>query len=178
MVRATVTLNLGIVKLELTQDQLKSLSDRSNRNSLYRGPCLILSRDTGLALDAGQDAKSGSHTGLWAPHAAPWQQWRLRGVGGGQIEIVSESCQRRLTTMATGYDWGEIWLDRKERPDWSSRWRLRATKDGAAFLIENARSGFALDAGEKATNGRDPHVWGESHWAPWQQWIVVRLPLS
>ena len=124
MVKAVWTLNLGIVKLELTQADIAALRMRSNRSPLYKGPCLILNRDTGLALDAGPTAKAGDHTCLWAAHAAPWQQWRLRGVGGGQVEIVSESCQRRLTTMSAGFEWGETWLDRKDRKDWSSRWRL------------------------------------------------------
>lgn len=138
---------------------------------------MILNRETGLALDAGPNTTSGGHNVLWQPHAGPWQQWRLRGVGGGEIEILSESSGLRLTTMAMPGDWGEVWLDRKQADDWSTRWRLRSTDDGVAFVIQNATSGQALDAGEKAESGRDPHVW-ETHWAPWQQWIIVRLPLT
>jgi hypothetical protein len=63
--------------------------------------------------------------------------------------------------------------------DWSNRWRLKTTDDAAAILIENAASGFALDAGEYASkdNSRDPHL-GAPHWAPWQQWIIVRVALK
>lgn len=118
------------------------------------------------------DGKSDS----WkATHVGPWQQWRLRGTGGGEVEILSEHSGLRLTTMATPHDWADVWLDRKQRSDWSARWRLKAPDDGVVFLIQNTASSYALDAGEKAGNGRDPHVWS-SHWAPWQQWIIMRLP--
>jgi hypothetical protein len=177
MVGASVTLNLGVVQLRLTQDELSSLRQRFNRNPLYKGPCMILSRDTGLALDAGPSSKSGDHNVLWTPHAGPWQQWRLRGVGGGEVEILSEHSGLRLTSMASPHDWGDVWLDRKQKSDWSTRWRLKATDDGVAFLIQNTASSYALDAGEKPENGRDPHVW-TSHWALWQQWIIMRLPLT
>jgi hypothetical protein len=174
---AQITLNLGVVKLTYTQDELTSLRGRFSRGPLYKGPCMILSRATGLALDCGPDGHSGKHNVLWTPHAGPWQQWRLRGIGAGQLEIVSEHTNLRLTTMAKGYDWGETWCDRKLHSDWSTKWRLKTSDDGVAFVIENASSGFALDAGRDATNGRDPHV-SETNWDPWQQWIILRLPLK
>jgi hypothetical protein len=141
MAKAALTLNLGVVSASFTEMELRSLKTRFNRSPLYKGPCLILNRDTGLALDAGQEAKSGAHTVLWQAHGAPWQQWRLHGVGGGAVEIVSESSGLRLTTMAEGFDWGEVWLDRKTHSNRSTRWRLSAAEDGSAFLIRNADSG-------------------------------------
>lgn len=178
MARATFTVSLGVVSASFTDIELQSLKARFNRGVLYRGPCLILNRDTGLALDAGTRTRSGDHTVLWQAHGAPWQQWRLRAVGGGVVEIVSESSGLLLTTMARGFEWGEVWLDRKSHPDWSRRWRLAPTDDRSAFLVQNADSGYALDAGEAAENGRDPHLWPEGHWAAWQQWMIVRLPLT
>lgn len=177
-VSATVTLNLGVLKISISEDQLRSLQSRFNRNPLYKGPCMIVNRDKGLSLDSGLEAKSGDHSVLWSPHAAPWQQWRLNSVGGGIIEIVSESSGLRLTTMARQHGWGEVWLDDKAKAGWSTRWRLRAADDGAAFVIQNADSGAALDAGQNAQNGKDPGVWHETHWAAWQQWVIMRLPLS
>jgi hypothetical protein len=175
-VEASITLNLGIVQFKVTQKELSSLHARFNRNPLYKGPCLILNRDTGLALDSGPNTKTGAHNVLWTPHGAPWQQWRFRSTGGGYVEILKEGTDLRLTAMAEPYDRGEVWLERKNEDEWSTRWRLKNTDDGAAFLIQNS-SGHALDAGENASNGRDPHLWS-SHWAPWQQWMVLRLPLS
>lgn len=87
---------------------------------------MILSRDTGLALDAGPNTKVGHHNVLWKPHAAPWQQWRFHGVGGGEVEILSESSGLRLTAMAKRQDWGQAWLDHKLANNWSARWRLKA----------------------------------------------------
>jgi hypothetical protein len=177
MVSASVTLSLGVIKLTLTQDEFASLRKRFNRSPLYKGPCMILSRDTGLALDAGPHTKAGHHNVLWKPHAGPWQQWRLHGVGGGEVEILSESSGFRLTAMAKRQDWGGVWLDSKLANDWSTRWRLKSTDDGVAFLIQNAASGYALDAGQKPEDPPRPHMW-RPNWSAWQQWIVVRLPLT
>jgi hypothetical protein len=170
------TIHVGLASITIRHEEIVALRKRFDRNPIYWGPCMILNRETGLALDAGPDGKVGDHNVLWSAHAGPWQQWRLRQVGD-EVEIVSESNGLWLTTMATGYDWGEVWLHNKLSHDWSRHWRLKASEDRVAFVIENAASGFALDAGAKAENGRDPHLW-RTHWAPWQQWMIVRLPLT
>jgi hypothetical protein len=170
------TLNIGIGSIKFRHEELVTLWKRFDRNPLYGGPCMILNRDTGLALDAGPDGGVGAHNVLWSAHAAPWQQWRIRSFGD-EVEIVSESNHLWLTTMAKGFEWGEVWLHDKLNHDWSRRWRLKATDDRVASVIENAASGFALDAGQEAENGRDPHLW-PTHWPSWQQWIIVRLPLT
>jgi hypothetical protein len=170
------SIHIGLASITIRHEEIVSLKRRFNRNPIYQGPCMILNRDTGLALDAGPDGKVGSHNVLWSAHAAPWQQWRLRRAGD-EVAIVSESNGLWFTTMATGYDWGEVWLHNKLSHDWSKRWRLKVSDDRVAFVIENAASGFALDAGAEAENGRDPHLW-PTHWAAWQQWIIVRLPLT
>ncbi|MFI7547400.1 hypothetical protein [Actinoplanes sp. NPDC049599] len=72
-----------------------------------------------------------------------------------------------------------VWLDSKVRPDWSNQRRLKPTDDRVAFVIENAASVHALDPGHVAADhqGADPHVWS-THWEPYQQWMIVRLPLA
>jgi hypothetical protein len=164
--------------LTLTEDELDSRRDRFNQRDIYDGPCLILSRHSGLALDAKFDSAAGGHTTLWPAHAAPWQQWRIRRSGDFNVEIVSEASGLLLTTMRAGGDWAEVWLDDKCASDWSSSWLLRPTEDRVAFVIENASSTHALDSGWKLEDHRsgDPHVWS-TNWEPWQQWLVVRLPL-
>ena len=67
----------------LTPEELASLADRFRRDPLLGGPCLILNRHSGLALDAKPDAEVGGHATLWPAHAAPWQQWRIRKAGRG-----------------------------------------------------------------------------------------------
>lgn len=165
--------------ITLTAEELASLADRFRRDPVYGGPCLILNRHSGLALDAKTEAKAGGHTTLWSAHAAPWQQWRIRRAGRGAVEIISESSGLKLTTMRTATNWGHVWLDAKVRPDWSNQWRLKPTDDRVAFVIENATSAHALDPGHVAADhqGADPHVWS-THWEPYQQWMIVRLPLT
>jgi hypothetical protein len=176
-------MNIGVVSIKLQHEDIVSLWKRFDRNPIYGGPCLILNRDTGLALDARADGKVGDHSTLWSAHAAPWQQWRINRVKqmDDEVEIVSESNGLWLTTMAMGYKWGDVWLHNKLSHNWSRRWRLKATEDRAAFAIENASSGFALDAAyevlKKPQEDRNPHVW-PSNGEPWQQWMIVRLPLT
>jgi hypothetical protein len=165
--------------VSLTAEELASLADRFRRDPMYGGPCLILNRHSGLALDAKPDAPVGGHTTLWSAHAAPWQQWRIRKSGQGNVEIISEPSALRLTTMRTAADWGEVWLHDKPRPGWSTEWRLTPSDDRVAFVIENAASTHALDPGHVAEDhhGVDPYVWS-THYEPWQQWMIVRLPLA
>ncbi|GAB3336084.1 hypothetical protein GCM10027452_09470 [Micromonospora halotolerans] len=165
--------------ISLTADELASLADRFRRDPVYGGPCLILNRHSGLALDARTDATAGGHTTLWTAHAAPWQQWRIRRASRGNVQIISESSGLMLATMRAASDWGEVWLHDKPRPKWSTEWQLIPTDDRVAFVIENATSAHALDPGHIAADhqGVDPHVWS-THWEPWQQWMVVRLPLA
>jgi hypothetical protein len=121
MVSASVTLNLGALKLTLTHDELRS-TRKVQSQSLFRGP-------------------------------------------------------RYLTTMAQAHDWCDVWLDDKRANDWSRRWRLKGTDDGVAFLIENATSKACSGRWMGAWKGDDPHMWS-SHWAMWQLWIILRLPLT
>ncbi len=175
---ADFTLNLVFGSITIRDKDIASLKRMFDRNPIYGGPCLILNRANGLALDAGPDSKAGAHSVLWSAHAAPWQQWRLRKTGD-EVEIASASNGLSLTTMATGSKWAETWLDDKVHPDWSRRWKLSSTKDQAAFAIENASSGYALDAGMEPDkdNKHDPHIWPTT-WDPWQQWIIARLPFT
>lgn len=172
------TLHLLLGSITIHDKDLVALKKIFDRNPIYGGPCLILNRANGLALDAGSESGVGAHNVLWPAHAAPWQQWRLR-KSGDEIEIVSESNGLWVTTMATGHKWGETWLHNQVHHDWSRRWKLKSTEDRAAFFIQNASSGFALDAGAQPDeeNKHDPHVW-PANTDPWQQWIIVRLPFT
>lgn len=165
--------------VSLTSDEVASLSRRFKRNEIYAGPCLILNRHSGLALDAKVEAGVGGHTTLWPAHAAPWQQWRIRKTRGEEVQIVSESSKLLLTTMRAGGNWTEVWLHDNPASDWSTNWKLRPSEDKVAFVIENATSTHALDPGWKREehHSGDPHVWSTT-WEPWQQWMVVRLPLT
>jgi Ricin-type beta-trefoil lectin domain-like len=175
--KVALTIGIGPVKLTFSPEELASLKARFTKNPIANAPCMILNRATGLALDATRTTISGTHNKLWNAHAGPHQQWRIRALGNDNVEIVSEQSGMLLTAMARPHDWGEVWLDRKKEADWSTRWRLKESRDKVAFVIENANSGYALDAGRDAKNGADPHLW-RTTWDPWQQWIIARLPLT
>ena len=162
--------------VKLSDEEFKRLKARFSTNPLHKGPCMIINRAKGLALDAGPTAEAGAHNVLWQPHGAPWQQWRLQNAGGGAIKIVSESSKLALTTMSAGFEWGESWLHNRPEADQSQRWRISETDDRAAFLIQNSDSGFALDAGSTAEN-LDPHMW-KADWNANQQWMILRLPFT
>ena len=169
-----VGFTLGIVHIEWTSDDFEALKRRFYRNTLFGGPCLIIDRQTGLALDATPDPKPGTKPLLYTPHALPWQQWRLRSVGRRLVRIVSEQGKLSITAMERPYDWSPISLENTN--EIGQTWRLWRTRDGAAFLIEHGQLEFALDTGQDATNGKEPHLW-PTHWESWQQWVICRLPI-
>jgi hypothetical protein len=163
-------------------DSVKSPDDyvKSSEEALFHGPCLIIDRNTGLALDATQGAVRGTNPLLWTPHAPPWQQWRLQRIGGprlpsGLVRIVSEPTKLVLTKMERPHDWSPVWLE--EQGGQAQQWRLMKTEDGAAFVIEHAGSRHSLDTGAHGKNGDKPHLWS-THWESWQQWMICRLPLT
>lgn len=172
-----VTLKLlGLADIHWEVDESR-LRRRFDLRPLMEGSCMVINRASGLALDATPDADVGTHNQLWSAHGAPWQQWKLEGASKGAVSIVSQTSRLRLTTMKKGFDWGETWQHNQLAHDWSDRWHLEPTDDRAAFYIVNTDSGFALDAGEEQTNGADPHVRAKTG-GSWQQWLVLRLPLS
>jgi Ricin-type beta-trefoil lectin domain len=171
---ANVAINLGVVRFELTKADFDALQHRFSRSVLRHGPCMIIDRQTGLALDATPDATEGTNPVLWTPHAGPWQQWRFQTSGRGLVRIVSEPTKLVLTAMEQPHDWSPVWLAKQSEK--AQQWRLKRTEDGVAFAIEHARSIHSLDTGQDAKNLDQPHLWS-THWAPWQQWMICRLPL-
>jgi hypothetical protein len=173
----TTTLNLGVLKIAVSAQDLRALRSRFSRSSLYKGPCLLIDRETGLALDATTEPASGIRPVLWNSHAAPWQQWRLRPTGGGSVQITSEAAPSlALTTDLNAGNGSWVWLD-SINPGRAQIWKLNTSDDGAAFLLETSDSHHALDTGGQADPYRSPILWA-SHWAAWQQWIICRLPLT
>jgi hypothetical protein len=148
---------------------------------------MVIDRWSGLALDSTPSPVHRTRPVLWTPHGLVWQQWRLERVRGELVRVVSEGSGLLLTTDRVAGDGSWVWLERdRDRND--QMWRLRPTEDRAAFVVETAISEHALDAGQNPrlpASGGDhsisdptsPHMWG-THWAPWQQWMIVRLPLT
>jgi hypothetical protein len=162
--------------VSFTAEEISRFAKRLRRNPLYRGPCLILERQTGRALDATYEPKVSTQPVLWTMHGLPWQRWYLNPVGRGPVPITCEKGGLALGTKGSPGDWSEVSLQTPTGVV-GQQWRLHPTDDGAAFLVESAISAHALDATDSPEDGTHPHLWS-SHWAAWQQWVVARLPLS
>lgn len=123
---------------------IRSLGERFSRRRLFGGPCLIINRHSGLALDSTTSPQARSRPVLWTPHALPWQQWRIVAAGQGRCKVVSEHAQRVLTTDPSARDGSWVWLERDcNRPE--QTWKLTRTEDSLGFLVEAARSEVGLD---------------------------------
>lgn len=170
-----VTVNVGVLKVELDETDLRRL--RRSRRTLFGGPCLVICRQWGRALDAGQAAEDGSRPVVWDTHALPWQQWLIeRASDNNTVGITSLSAGLALAVEGAD-DRSPVVLRRPRSRDRSQRWHLEPTADGGAFVIENCASRKALDAAAEPHNGFEPHTW-QPHGASWQQWVIARLPLG
>jgi Ricin-type beta-trefoil lectin domain len=170
-----IRFGVGPFRFGVTPAEWDALKKRFTRNPIYHGPCLIIDRNTGLALDATLEPGKGTAPVLWTPHTAPWQQWRLESAGRGLVRIVSDSSKLALTGTERPNDGSRVWLDQQSAK--AQKWHLKKSDDNVAFIVEHARTPYSLDAGTEAKNEDEPHLWA-THWAPWQQWIICRLPLA
>lgn len=182
-----VGVGVGGISLGLSAETIRSLTGRFSRRPLFGGPCLIIDRHTGLALDSTTQPETRTRPVLWTPHALPWQQWRIQSAGRGHYKVYSEHARRVLTTDERAGDGSWVWLERDcDRAE--QTWRLIPTEDSLAFIIEAVRSEHSLDAttkprvpaAEEGGSVADPtpvFLWS-THRAAWQQWMIVRLPMS
>ncbi|GGM27026.1 RICIN domain-containing protein [Dactylosporangium sucinum] len=155
--------------------------------TIFGGPCLLIDRRWGLALDATREPGERTRPVLWTPHAAPWQQWRIQRAGGGTVRIASEHGGLVLTTDDPAGDRSWVWLATDEGHD-HQRWRLAPTDDRVACIIEAKRSAHALDARtdtkvpavepDGSVADPTPPILYSTHWRPWQQWLILRVPLG
>lgn len=180
MADVNVEFSVGVVKWRPPPEFWQSVWRRFSSNPLIAGPCLIIDRHSGLALDAGPDPYNGTRPVTWTTHAAPWQQWRIKEAGDGTYRIISEFRPLALTTDHQPGNKSWVWMDPVNKHDTRQLWRLTPTDDRAAYLIETKASAHALDAKEQPLNIEDPtkvHIWG-THKRACQQWMICRLPLT
>ena len=185
---SNVTVGLpGLLALQLGGKDLASLARRFSRRPLLSGPCMLIERHSGLALDSTADPEHKTRPVLWTPHGLPWQQWRIEKAGRQLIRITSVRSGLVLSTDRSCGDGSWVWQERdRDRVD--QRWRLLPMKDRTAFVIETADSAHALDATtdpdvpasreDRSTNVPSSPILWSTHGAPWQQWIILRLPLT
>jgi hypothetical protein len=177
----------GILSVRLSAAETDSLHKRFSSQSLYGGPCVIIDRWSGLALDSTTQPTHRTRPVLWTVHALPWQQWRIEKAGRDVVRIISEHGGLALTTDEPAGDRSWIWLSKDTGQD-SQLWRLQPTEDRGAFAIYSHRSACAVDA----TARPNLPAAGENHdignptaplmrtgeWKISQQWVIARLPLT
>jgi hypothetical protein len=168
--------NVGLFEIDFSSAEIASIRARFRRDPLYKGPCLIIERQAGLALDVTYEPTAGTRPVLYTVHGLPWQRWNIRPAGQGTVTITAEHGGLALAAPRAPDDWSPLTLERTASEP-HQRWRLRQTDDGSAFLIESAVSAHAIDATQEPTNLSSPHLWS-SHWAAWQQWVICRLPID
>ncbi|MFT7840697.1 RICIN domain-containing protein [Saccharothrix sp. BKS2] len=169
-------INTGIFKVDFTSSEVAAIRQRLRRGPLHSGPCLIIERQSGLALDSTQEPHEGSSPVFYGTHGLPWQHWRIKPAGRGTFTITSATGDLALSAPRRPEDWSPVHLRRPNSSN-EQRWRLHPTDDGSAFLIESAVSPHALDATQQPERLASPHLWS-THWKAWQQWIICRLPMS
>jgi hypothetical protein len=85
----------------LSEKVLGSLKERFSRRTLYGGPCMLIERHNGLALDSTTSPHHRCRPVLWTPHGLQWQQWRFRR----SRRRTSAREQKRNKLWPTGPHW-------------------------------------------------------------------------
>lgn len=97
----------------------------------HAGETLIVSADTGLALDATQEAEAGRVL-LWEANGAPWQRWSLQpspdkagyllaSVVDGRVLVANDNAERGWKPWLSDRDGG-----------WEQQWVLALPHGGTA----------------------------------------------
>jgi hypothetical protein len=162
----------GILSLGLDGDDLAALRARLRRSPHPRGACVLVARDQGCALDVGREQEPGWSPWKWPLHGQGPQQWLVRPAGAGAHLLVHGPSGLALTA---GGDEGSRPTVERACGSAAQRWELRPTGDGAAVAIRSGATGLVLDATRDTEPGAHPVMWS-AHGAPWQQWLVARLP--
>lgn len=136
-----------------------------------RGPFLILSRASGMALDTGGRNDDGSPAGVHPADAGRRQLWYLAPSGhSGELLIVS--ADNGLALDATRpEDSGMLLLWERHGEPWQ-RWMMTPCPDGAAYYVASVAHGRVMVISDDA----------EPNWQPWleerrgiksHQWMFV-----
>lgn len=87
--------------LKITTTDVGAIFRRRRRSITQTGPFLIISVDSGLAMDTAFRTEDGSHPHLWTAHGQAHQLWRLIPSGHeGEARIVSLSNNLSSTAAA------------------------------------------------------------------------------
>lgn len=158
--------------LKITTDDVGAVFKRRRRRAVTQpGPFLIISVESGLALDTALNHDAGTHPNLWTVHGLPHQLWRLIPSGyDGEVRIASYS--NNLFLDGHGSRNGDHPQMREGVDEPRQRWRLTPSPNGRAHYLENAATGLVLDRPSEGECGSRPQVW-RKHSGKNQQWLVV-----
>lgn len=140
------------------------------------GPCLIVNRASGLALDTAFHTHLGGAAHLWPPHGLPHQLWELK-PSGTTDEVLIMSVANGLvldSTVPTAGDVKPVMWETHREP-WQ-RWSLENSPDGVGHLIRSAHNRRYLTANEDSQPGWQP--WFEDRHAQLSQQWLLALPYA
>lgn len=175
----------GILKIDMGPETVSTLGRWWNGRSRFSGPCLVIDRWSGLALDATVEPQRQTQPVLWTVHGEPWQRWRLVRLRNKRVLLMSDHGGLVLTTDSPPGDRSWVWLD-SYRGYEQQEWNVTPSDDGCAFQIESATSAYALDARDHPripATGEDHAIADPSSPVMMrnanrrtQEWTIARLP--
>jgi hypothetical protein len=153
--------------LKITTDDVGAFFGKRRRyeESARPGPFLIVSVDSGLALDTAFHTTDLSNPHLWTAHGQLHQLWHLVPSGhAGEVRIESAGNGLFLDGQASKHP-----TMRGESDEAWQRWRLKPAPGRRAHLLVNAGTGLALKRPDDAERGTWPILStdrndGSQHW--------------
>jgi hypothetical protein len=106
----------------------------------------------------------------------PWQRWLVERQRSGFSKIQSDAFGLYLQRDAKPTDGSEVTLAEAYSAN-TQLWALRPTEDETAFVVAASTGNFVLD-GTTGDGLRTAPRLRTASGAPWQQWLIVRLPLA
>jgi hypothetical protein len=166
--RARLNLTVKLPVINIGVDDVGALFKRGAE----AGPFLILSRESGLALDTGLGTNNGDPVVLWSPHGRAHQLWYLRPSGhrGQTLVISAENGLALDATTAPAVGTHPLLWEPHAEP-WQ-RWKLDRTPDESGYMIECVEGGRLLECNEDAERLSSPWL-GDRHGRFSQQWLLA-----
>lgn len=140
-------------------------------SNLLSGPFVLICRPKELAVDTALQYENGCWPEFRVPDAYQPQLWHFkRTAQRGEYLIVSVA--NGLALDSRGTEHGRIVTMRSPDNGEHQRWRLSASADGAAFVIESVLTRHVLD-GPRDTDPRTNIIMWDRHDGVNQQFLVM-----
>lgn len=161
--------------LKITTTDVGAFFKRRRHRGTQTGPFMLISVDSGLAMDTAFQSADGSHPHLWTAHGQPHQLWRLTPSGHeGEVRIVSLA--NGLFLDGHGSHEGDHPTMRAGNNEAWQRWRLKPAPGNRSHYLQNVATGLVLDRPHDAERGTWPVLWS-AHTLENQHWLLT-VPFS